>query len=73
METFITIYTKWFLNWGQTENAMIFILTGVTASLRYVLSKSINVRAIASPRKVDGPEPKWTVCDQKVNSFLNWS
>ena len=35
METFITIYTKWFLNWGQTENAMIFILTGVTASLRY--------------------------------------
>ena len=36
METFITIYTKWFLNWGQTENAMIFILTGVTASLRSV-------------------------------------
>ena len=36
METFITIYTKWFLNWGQTENAMIFILTGVTASLRYL-------------------------------------
>ena len=48
METFITIYTKWFLNWGQTENAMIFILTGVTASLRYLNHFMISERPVSS-------------------------
>ena len=52
LETFCTIFTDWFLGWRQTENSLIFILSGSSATLSYILITIFASKRLLSDRQI---------------------
>ena len=52
METFVTIYTKWFMDWGQIENAFTFLMTGFSATMSYVVVTILMSKRIFEDRQL---------------------
>lgn len=52
LETFVTIYTDWYLGWRQTENSLVFILSGSSATFSYILITALVSRKVLSDRQL---------------------
>ena len=52
LETFVTIFTDWYLGWQQTENSLVFILSGSSATLSYILITIFVSRKWLSDRQL---------------------
>jgi len=52
LETFVTIFTDWFLGWRQTENSLVFILSGLSATSSYIVITALVSRKLLSDRQL---------------------
>ena len=52
LETFVTVFTNWYMGWTMKENSFVFVLSGFSATSSYILITVFTARKWLSDRQL---------------------